>query len=88
VNLLIKRVKICVMKVKVKLSLHFINKTPLHEDVWGSEGSTPHFLASSLGGGKLLASHLCPFSLWEDVYEACWTGGWIVLTASMDAIEK
>jgi hypothetical protein len=31
-------------KVKVKLSLHFTNSAPRHEDVWGSGFIDPSFL--------------------------------------------
>jgi hypothetical protein len=35
---------------------------PRHEEVWGSEGVSPPFLTSALGGSAWLASHLCCFT--------------------------
>jgi hypothetical protein len=59
-----------------------------HEDMWGSGGIAPPFLASALDGGGWSAS--CPglFTSGERAPGTHWIGLWVGLRAGLDVVEK
>jgi hypothetical protein len=56
--------------------------TPRHEDIWGSGGIAPPFLASALDGGEWLASR--PSRYTAGIH---WIRGWVGLRADLGAVE-
>jgi hypothetical protein len=61
VRVVLKEIK-AISKVESKVALCLISLALCHEDVWGSGGTTPRFLASALHGGEWSASRRCRFT--------------------------
>jgi hypothetical protein len=56
--------------------------------MWGSGGIGPPFLTSALGGSERSASRPFRFILGERARGTLWTGGYVSLSAGLDAVEK
>jgi hypothetical protein len=74
------------IQVKIKLSQRLINETLYHEDVWGSGGIVPLFLASAPDGGEWSASRPGRFTPGERAPGTAWIGGWVGCKAGLDAV--
>jgi hypothetical protein len=76
------------LKRKVKLSLCLVNLTTRHEDVWGSGGIAPPFLALWLDGGEWPTSHPFRFTPTERAPDIHWIGGRVGPRAGLDAVNR